>query len=235
MYTFEVTFPPGEEVQILHQYTVEPAGDSMAYEYLTYVFVTGASWGGTVGEARFVFRFDRPPIAPRLTVGSQFVAGAPWDGKATAHLDSVRCAVPGAKSCHYEYVAGPTATLSLVLRDVEPAGDVHVQWGGIDRLQALTSKGDDALMCGYYLFTFDSSLGQGANWPELSEDLKGCYDPSVLRNLLFAARGYAHTSDRFKTMFKDLYLPSDVPFEASWLSGRESWTVEQLKALEAKQ
>jgi hypothetical protein len=240
MYTFEVTFPPDKEVQILHQYTIAPAGDSMAHDYLTYVFVTGATWGGTVGEARFVFRFDRPPIRPRLSLGSHFVAGVPRDGKETAHLDSVRCAVPGeaggtvASSCHYEYVAGPTPTLSLVLRDVEPKADVQLQWGGVDALNGVPQIGDDQYGCVYSLISLHRSLSPALDWPEIGVELKECYDPAVVRNFLFAGRGYAFTSDRYRKMFYGVFHTSDAAFDATWMSGRENWMIEQLKGLESK-
>ena len=240
MYTFEVSFPPGQEVQILHQYTIAPGGDSMAFDYLTYVFVTGATWGGTVGEARFVFRFDRPPIRPRLSLGQHFVAGVPRDGEETAHLDSVRCAVPAAaggsasSSCHYEYVAGPTPTLSLVLRDVEPKADVQLQWGGIEALAGVPHLGDDRYGCVHSLFSLHRSLAQDRGWPEIRPEVLECYDPAVVRNFLFAARGYPHTSERYKTMFEGIFHASDVPFAGAWMSGRETWMIDLLKGLEAK-
>jgi hypothetical protein len=240
MYVFEATFPAKQEVQVLHEYTVEPAGDSMAFSYLTYVFTTGASWGGSVGEARFVFRFDRPPIRPRLTIGSSFVAGAPHDGEATAKLDSVRCAVPAdaggtaASSCHYTYVAGPTPTLELLLKQVEPKGDVHVAWGGVDAFDKLPTRQDADLACGYEMVRFHDMFGYSERWPELQADVLSCFEPGVLRNILFAARGYRHTSERYQSMFRGLFLPSDATFDEGWLTPGEKRIVEQLKGLEAK-
>lgn len=238
MYTFEVTFPPKQGVQILHQYTVEPAGDSLGHEYLTYVFATGATWGGSVGEARFVFRFDRPPLKPRLTLGDAFIAGVPRAGDKQHQLDSVRCVVPPevggspASTCHYEYVAGPVPTLSLLVRDVEPRGEIHVQWGGIDSVAKVPEKPDQEQSCVYVLLDFHRSLAVGRSWPRTNMELLTCYEPAVLRNLVFAARGYRHTSDRYRTMFDGLFLPSDAPFEEGWMTGRETWMIEQLKGLE---
>lgn len=240
MYTFEVTFEPGKEVQILHQYTIAPGGDSMAYSYLTYVFATGATWGGTVGEARFVFRFDRPPIRPRVTLGRSYVAGHANSPEEKLHLDSVRCAVPGEAGgtgktgCHYEYVAGPRPTLSLVLTDLDPKNDVQLQWGGVDALNAIPQIGDDQYGCVYSLMNLHSSLGPGGGWPELRPELLECYDPAVARNFLFAARGYQHNSERFRGLFEGVFLPSDEPFNGKWTTGREDFVIEQLKGLEAK-
>ena len=55
VYLFDVSFAPGETVQIVHRYTydVSTSVEGQSVEYLT---TTGALWNGPIGHARFTLR-----------------------------------------------------------------------------------------------------------------------------------------------------------------------------------
>lgn len=53
---FDVTFPPGEEVIIQVEYTLDASGE-LPFAEFSYVFSTGAGWQGTIGSAELLVRF----------------------------------------------------------------------------------------------------------------------------------------------------------------------------------
>jgi hypothetical protein len=53
MWTFEVNFGPGEEVDVVHTYRVVPSIDSMGHVSMRYVVRTGANWAEPIGVAEF--------------------------------------------------------------------------------------------------------------------------------------------------------------------------------------
>lgn len=53
---FDVTFPPGEEVLIQVEYTLDASGE-LPFAEFSYVFSTGAGWKGTIGSAEVLVRF----------------------------------------------------------------------------------------------------------------------------------------------------------------------------------
>lgn len=56
VWLYDVTFPAGREVRILHTYSVASGGNVEQSRFTSYVTRTGAMWAGTIGHARFTFR-----------------------------------------------------------------------------------------------------------------------------------------------------------------------------------
>ncbi len=67
---FEVTFPPGELVEIQVRYTAEAAGE---YPYIAfrYVLETGAGWQGTIGRADLAVRLPYEAGPENVLIGTQ--------------------------------------------------------------------------------------------------------------------------------------------------------------------
>lgn len=61
VYLFDVTFQPGERVQIEHSYTYD-ASYSVEGEWVDYLTRTGAFWAGPIGRARFTVRMPHKPL-----------------------------------------------------------------------------------------------------------------------------------------------------------------------------
>ena len=63
VYLFDVSFKPGEAVEVVHRYRYDRTPGA-GYESLTYVTATGALWNGPIGSARFrLIDLETPPVA----------------------------------------------------------------------------------------------------------------------------------------------------------------------------
>lgn len=70
--TFEVTFPPGQDVEITVEYILQSTG-YMPYGRFKYILETGAGWDGPIGTAEFIVKLPYP-------ANEQNVAGASLPG-----------------------------------------------------------------------------------------------------------------------------------------------------------
>lgn len=62
VYLFEVSFKPGETIEIVHRYRYDRTPGA-GFESLTYVTATGALWNGPIGSARFrLIGLETPPV-----------------------------------------------------------------------------------------------------------------------------------------------------------------------------
>jgi hypothetical protein len=221
IWLFEARFPPQAELQILHTYTLTTGGDSMGGQLTQYIFQTGKGWAGRIDKARFQFRFERPPLGLEM-----FYAGERLPPLGTA---------PSAGQPTQSYVAGPTPTYELVFEDVEPTGDLWLYWDGQpwSNLVGSNIPGGMQWTCQPLLKDWYNGL-RGPGWagsPLPSGALLGCFGADWLRNLIFAARGYAFTKPEWQQAFGDLFPPSALPYEDSWLNEKERMAVEALKGM----
>jgi hypothetical protein len=58
-----------------------------------------------------------------------------------------------------------------------------------------------------------------------------CYDPDLLRNLLYAGRGYGFEKPTWKGTFAGLFPVSELPFDPAWISPAEKLAIDALQAL----
>ena len=221
VFVFEARFPAHADVQILHTYSLTVGQDSMGGRLTQYIFRTGTGWAGTIDQARFVFRFERPPMGLQMNYAEH---NLPPIGTAPA---------PGQPA--QSYVAGPTPSYELLFENIEPAGDLWLYWGGQPwwELVAGAVKPEQQGMCLQPLHSWYRSL-RGAPWsgsPLPDQELLACFDPAWLRNLIFAARAYPFTKPEWQQAFSGRFPPSSVPWDDAWLNDHERLAVEALKGL----
>ena len=64
---FDVTFPPGEEVEIKVTYTsLTKPQKGFAYEWVSYILETGAGWYGPIGQGRIILRLPYAPTTENV-------------------------------------------------------------------------------------------------------------------------------------------------------------------------
>ncbi len=221
IWLFEASFPPETEVQILHTYTLTTGGDSMGGQLTQYIFQTGKGWAGSIDKARFLFRFERPPIGLEMF----------YDGQRLPPIGSDPA--PGLPT--QSYVAGPTPSYELVFEDIDPTGDLWLYWDGQPWYTMVgAAVGQDRLYdCLYPLKGWYGGL-RGPGWagsPLPDKELLGCFEPDWLRNLIFAARAYPFSKAQWQSAFEGLFPPSALPYEDAWLNEKERMAVEALKGL----
>lgn len=71
---FDVTFPPGEDVAIDVQYTLQSTG-YMPYGRFKYILETGAGWQGPIGLATFVLKLPYPANEENVVLGQSTPGG----------------------------------------------------------------------------------------------------------------------------------------------------------------
>ena len=223
VFLFEAAFPPATPVQLLHSYLISLGGDSMGGSFTQYILRTGEGWAGTIGESRVVFRFQRPPAGLQVRYAAEPVEIVP-----AAEAPSPRGPAPVAT-----YTPGPTPTLELLFRDFEPSGDVTLYWDGepFHALASANQRPETDLACGYELLRWYkgvSGLGWSSN-PLPGEEVLSCFEPDLLRNLIFASRGYAFSKPHWQQAFQGLFPTSSDTFDAAWLTASETLAVEALK------
>jgi len=221
IFIFEARFPAKSDVQILHTYSLTTGGDSMGGRLTQYIFQTGKGWAGTIDQARFVFRFERPPMGLQMNYADQKL---PPLGTAPA---------PGQPT--QSYVGGPTPTYELLFEGVEPAGDLWLYWDGQPwyELVGATVSTEQHYDCIWPLMNWYRGL-RGAPWassPLPNQDLLACFEPDWLRNLVYAARGYPFTKPSWQQAFGGRFPPSALPYEDAWLNKQERLAVDALKGL----
>jgi hypothetical protein len=222
IFIFEAPFPARAEVQILHTYSLTTGGDSMGGRLTQYIFQTGAGWAGTIDQARFVFRFERPPMGLQMHYAGERLPplGTP--------------PVPGKPT--QSYVAGPTPSYELLFENVEPTGDLWLYWDGQPWFELVASTAPEGREydCIYPLRQWYRGL-LGAPWassPLPDQELLACFDADWLRNLIFAARGYPFSKPAWQQAFGGRFPPSGLPYEDSWLNAQERLAVEALAGLD---
>ena len=222
IFIFEASFPAHSDTQILHTYSLTTGGDSMGGRLTQYIFQTGKGWAGTIEQARFVFRFERPPMGLQMNYAN---LNLPPLGTAPA---------PGQPT--QSYVAGPTPTYELLFENVEPSGDLWLYWDGQPWYELVgATVGPERLYdCRHPLDGWYRGL-RGAGWassPLPDDQLLACFEPAWLRNLIFASRGYAFSKAQWQSAFAGRFPPTELPFEDAWLNDKERLAVEALQGLE---
>jgi hypothetical protein len=76
VWLFDVTFAPRQETKIDHAYKVNPGGDVYQNVFTTYVTRSGATWAGSIGEARFTVRMPPETHTVRDTMGKPRIVDA---------------------------------------------------------------------------------------------------------------------------------------------------------------
>lgn len=67
---FDVTFPPGQDVNIRVAYTLEGYGDA-PYVVFQYILETGAGWNGTIGSADLIIRLPYEASPQNVLLGPE--------------------------------------------------------------------------------------------------------------------------------------------------------------------
>lgn len=122
VWLYDVTFPVGKEVKVLHTYSVASGEDVDQSRFTTYVTRTGALWAGAIGHARFTFRL---PATAHTVVVPEGIA-----------LQGLRLVDPD----------GPAPYVEVVCEQANwnPAGDLWILFNDSARL-AMDRLGSEAL------------------------------------------------------------------------------------------
>lgn len=221
IYTFKATFAPHAETTITHRYRTAASRDAMGGAWVYYVFETGSRWKNSIERAEFVvvFRGSAPPNI-KLSLGETTLVGP---GRAPA---GKRVQAAGA-TYEAHYTGGPKASLRVVFHDVKPTKNLTWSWQGAG--PSLPGgppirAGGDEIECSVALSEF---LDADKPTPKLTD----CYDKDVLRNIVYASRGYAFQNKKWTILFYGggLFFPSTEPYSESWLSPAEKNAAAALK------
>jgi hypothetical protein len=68
---FDVTFPPGEDVQVQVQYTLEASGE-YPFVWFKYILASGAGWKDSIGSADIVVRLAYPANNQNVLPGDEY-------------------------------------------------------------------------------------------------------------------------------------------------------------------
>lgn len=127
VWLYDVTFPAGKEVKILHTYSVASGGNVDQSRFTSYVTRTGAMWAGTIGHARFTFRL---PATAHTVIVPKGIA-----------LKSLELVDPDGPTPHVEVLCEqtnwiPTGDLSILFNDsthlaLERLGSEALERGGL--------------------------------------------------------------------------------------------------------
>jgi hypothetical protein len=83
---FDVTFPPGEDVDIRVVYTLDAYGEA-PYASFEYIFETGAGWYGTIGRAELILRLPYEASVQNVLLGPGIGVGQTTAGGVIAGND----------------------------------------------------------------------------------------------------------------------------------------------------
>jgi hypothetical protein len=230
VHLFEVGFSPRGTTTILHQYSLAVSASSYGVRWIPYVFRTGSLWMDEIEEARFVYRFDHPPLGLGLTLGDQLLVGANWRGWrewVAEPLDSSQVGF----DYSFHYVPGPRPTFTIIFNDIEPTDDLALSYmfggsGAVENLSEIPCK-EPGFHCQSLLYRFMDSL-------QIERGLIDCYEPALLRKLIYARKGYRYSEPDLRAMFFEsaILMPSSEPFVPSWISRREENIINKLKWME---
>lgn len=222
VYAFDAEFAPGVEIVIEHRYRLKVSVGVPDRHWIPYVFRTGAKWAGRIESSEFIYEFG-----PRVPTHLEFVYG-----DAVLVGGGIRPTGKREKRAGLDveahYTGGPRHVLRVVMHDIEPKKDLELRFraGWSYEAPEFPTKGGDekANECGEALVKFRDTWGVG-------EDLTGCYPPDLLRNYVYASRGFAFTKPEWDAMFygKGHFLPSTAPFSESWLTPAQKAAIEKLK------
>jgi hypothetical protein len=240
VYLFDMAFPPGELTAVLHKYLLEASWYNDGSSHLPYILRTGGMWRGTIEEAVFQYRFSRPPVCLALSVAGRRLAGWDWTSRATGRkgewitqpLDEAETGL----NYSFDYVAGPRPTFTVTFREFQPTGDLRMVYN--------RSGGG-----GILIFSFAEFPCREADWPcwhnmarflhdlEVTDEVVSCYGPSLLRNLMYARRGYHFQNAELNRLFyeNEFFFPSSAPFDSTWFTREEVRVIEELRRIEAQQ
>ncbi|MDP8254148.1 MAG: YARHG domain-containing protein, partial [Candidatus Alcyoniella australis] len=225
LYVFEVEFAPRRHTDIRHSYTVGASVSSMGESWLPYVFRTGAGWAGNIEEAVFEYRLS--PSNNRCYLSLLY--GEPFDGSGAALVGGGQGRTNKVEGLDYDiwYSAGPQRRLIVTFRNIEPQQNLtlysrHAR--GELELEGLLQAQQQGRNCGECLQRFALDL-------TIDDELLACYEPQLLINLLYARRGYHFSDEKMQELFygSGFYLPSDEPFDRSWLSPEEQQAIKRLR------
>lgn len=234
VHTFDATFPPKSPTSIRHVYRVEASSASVGVYWVQYVFSTGANWAGNIREAVFVFELASPRTGLR------------WAERARAGSHARPIAEP--RGVEFRFEGGPRPRVVATYRDVKPREDVYLEWGeGAAYARTLATSAAwgrareyDVVRlpyidkpCEMEFLSFLRSAWR-IETTSLTDRLLCCWQPSLLRNGLYASVGYPFKKQRYVDTFYNngLFHRSATPFDESWLTPTVSKLVDELEQRE---
>lgn len=222
IYAFDAAFAPGVETVIEHRYRLKVSVGVPDRHWIPYVFRTGGRWAGKIESSEFIYEFGS-----RVLTHLEFVYG-----DAVLVGGGIRPTGKREKRAGLDveahYTGGPRPVLRVVMHDIEPKKDLELRYRAGLSYEApeLPAKGGDerASECGEALSRFRET------WA-VTPELTACFEPDLLRNYVYASRGFAFTKADWDRMFyaKGYFLPSTAPFSESWLTASQKAAIEKLK------
>ncbi|MCC6156437.1 MAG: YARHG domain-containing protein [Deltaproteobacteria bacterium] len=222
VYAFDAAFAPGGETVIEHRYRLKVSVGVPDRHWIPYVFRTGAKWAGRIESSEFIYEFG-----PRVPTHLEFVYG-----DTVLVGGGIRPTGKREKRAGFDveahFTGGPRHVLRVVMRDLEPKKDLELRYRAGLSYEApeFPAKGGDerASDCGEALNQFRET------WV-VTPELTACFEPNLLRNYVYASRGFAFTKADWDRMFyaKGYFLPSTAPFSESWMTAAQKAAIEKLK------
>jgi hypothetical protein len=246
VYLFDMAFPPGKLATVLHNYLLAASWYNDGSSILPYAFRTGGLWRGSIGEAVFQYRLSHPLVSPQLRYAHKTLAGWDWTSRATGRegvwITSPLSEAEAGVDYTFDYVPGPRPTFTATFRDIDPTGDLGFWYnrGGGGGILVFSFAEIACKEAGLGM-----ASGKGCYWElsrflrdfEVTPELLACYDPSILRNLMYARRGYHFQNEGLNRLFyeNEFFMPSSAPFDSTWFTRDEVRVIEELRRIEAQQ
>ncbi len=222
VYAFDAAFAPGAETVIEHRYRLKASVGVPDRHWIPYVFRTGGRWAGRIESSEFIYEFgSRVPTHLEFVYGDSVLVGG---GVRPTGKREKRAGL----DIEAHYTGGPRHVLRVVMHDVEPKKDLELRYRAGLSYEApeFPARGGDekAGECGETLNQFRET------WA-VTEALTACFEPDLLRNYVYASRGFAFTKPEWDRMFyaKGYFLPSTAPFSESWLTAAQKSAIAKLK------
>lgn len=223
VYAFDAAFAPGVETVIEHRYRLKVSVGVPDRHWIRYVFRTGGRWAGKIELSEFIYEFG-PSVPTHLefVYGDSVLVGG---GIRPTGKREKRAGL----DVEAHYTGGPRPLLRVVMHDIEPKKDLELRYrdGWTYEAADFPAKvvGDEQKgECGGVLSEFRD------NW-KVAGKLTDCFEADLLRNYVYASRGYAFTKMEWDRMFygKGHFLPSTAPFSEAWLTPAQRAAIEKLK------
>jgi hypothetical protein len=119
--------------------------------------------------------------------------------------------------------------LTVTLFDIKPKGNIVLS--GYSDMCVYSGECAWRAVCDRPLMKFYYKQNHPIN-----DELLRCHEPAWWRNLIYASYGYEFRDEHWRQEFYDsgLFLPSQTPFDDSWLTPDDRAAIEKLKKLEAR-
>lgn len=201
VWLFDVTFPPGRELVIEHEYSLASSLTVMGEYFTTYVVRTGASWKGNIGSARFT------AILPPYTHTVR------------------RTSVPGTKETRPRLVLGDKPHVELVIeaQDWDPKTEIEIAFNASARaasarIPAAAETWKRKIVDDDQLFPMSECMASDELSAAAARDCK---------NLIYASKGYGFKNRELASR----YYGPDAAFQLMKTENFGEYWVRQLSAL----